>query len=214
MVRSATIVIKSNASQDPGREGAAPEQVLAMWVPGDEPVSLDTAGAFRLPAGAELAVRVHYKKTWEYERVVMTDRSTVGLYYAARPAAELRAVPLAPAGIAANPSQQLSFNRVIDEDLQALALYPDSNVANVGLRVEAVRPDGSRVELIHFHPQPDWARRYWFARPIALPRGTRIEGVATLDGELLPPGAAPVRPGASPVRLTLDVVRQNRGVAE
>jgi hypothetical protein len=79
----------------------------------------------------------------------------------------------------------------------------------VGLRVEAVRPDGSRVELIRFHPQPDWARRYWFAHPISLPRGTRLEAVATFDAELLPPGAAPTKPAdGATVRLTLDVVRR------
>jgi hypothetical protein len=213
VVRSATIVVRADAAQDSGLEGTAPERVLAMWVPGDEPVPLDADGAFRLPAGAELAVRVHYKKTWEYERVAMTDRSKVGVYYSERPAAELRALPLAPdhpsAGAAQNPSRQLSFGLVVEEDVQALALYPDSRLANVGLRVEAVRPDGARVELIRFHPQPDWARRYWFAHPIALPRGTRLEAVATFDAELLPPGAAPAKPAdGSTLRLTLDVVRQ------
>jgi hypothetical protein len=210
VVRSATIVVRSDRAQDSGQEGTPPERVLAMWVPGDEPVPLDASGAFRLPAGAELAVRVHYKKTWEYERVAMTDRSQVGVYYGERPADELRALALAPDHPSAeNPSRQLSFSRVVEEDLQALALYPDSRLANVGLRVEAVRPDGSRVELIRFHPQPDWARRYWFAHPISLPRGTRLEAVATFDAELLPPGAAPTRPAdGATVRLTLDVVRQ------
>jgi hypothetical protein len=209
VVRSATIVVRSDAPRDSGPEGTAPERVLAMWVPGDEPVPLDAGGGFRLPAGAELTVRVHYKKTWEYERVAMTDRSKVGIYYADRPGAELRALPLAPDHPGAeHASRQLTFSRVIEEDLQALALYPDSRLANVGLRVEAVRPDGSRVELIRFHPQPDWARRYWFARPIALPRGTRLEAVATFDPELLPPGASPARPvDGSTLRLTLDVVR-------
>jgi hypothetical protein len=227
VVRSATITVRSDRAQDSGPEGTAPERILAMWVPGDEPVPLDAEGAFRLPAGAELTVRVHYKKTWEYERVAMTDRSKIGVYFAERPAAErpaaeLRALPLAPerpsagatpgtpaAGVAERPAQQLSFSRVVEEDLQALALYPDSRLANVGLRVEAVRPDGSRVELIRFHPQPDWARRYWFAHSIALPRGTRLEAVATFDAELLPPGAAPAKPvDGSTLRLTLDVVRQ------
>jgi hypothetical protein len=206
IVRSATIVIKSDAAQDSGREGTVPERVLAVWVPGDEPVSLDAVGAFQLPPGAELAVRVHYKKTWEYERVAMTDRSAVGVYYASRPAAELRALRLAPDHPGANLSP-LSFSRVVEEDLQALALYPDSRLANVGLQVEAARPDGSRVELIRFHPQPDWARRYWFAHPIALPRGTKLEAVATFDPELLPPGAAPARPAdISTLGVTLDVV--------
>jgi hypothetical protein len=261
IVRNATIVVKSPGAPDPDRNLTPPERVLAVWIPGDTPVRLDDA-AFHLPAGAEIAVRVHYKKTWEYERMPMTDRSKVGVYFAARPAAELRAMtvsfaaqdsPMAqdtshplpqspkdsgpafaspvaaqppsqgfgeprrsspdqPAsgggGSSPAPTQRLLFTRVIEEDLQALAVYPDSGLANVNVHVEAIRPDGSRIDLIRFRPQPDWARRYWFERPIALPRGSRIEGVATLEDALLPPGAPPVKRAVAPaLRLTLNVIR-------
>jgi hypothetical protein len=84
-------------------------------------------------------------------------------------------------------------------------------LANGDVHVQALRPDGSRVEVIHFRPQPDWARRYWFAQPLALPRGTKIDVSATFDdpSTLLPPGAgAPPASRADPsaVRLTLNVV--------
>jgi hypothetical protein len=222
VVRSATIAVKSaTSSSGPDRNAIPPERILAVWVPGDDPVKLDGA-AFHLPPGAELLVRVHYKKTWEYERTPMTDRSKVGVYFAASPGTELRALTLAPAqqSLAAQDStvtqdagpaprqqpRQLSFSRVVEEDLQALAVYPDGGLSSVELRVEATRPDGSHVELIRFRPQPDWARRYWFEQPIALPRGSRIDTVAIFDDALLPPGAAPVkRADASALRLTLNV---------
>ena len=220
MVRSATISVKSSVPPDSDRDGTTSERMLGLWVPGEDPVSLDEAGAFRLPAGAELVVRVHYKKTWEYERTAMTDRSTVGIYFATRGMKELRALTMAPAATVSvaqdlrvaqdfSPAlpQRLSFNHVVEEDLQALAVYPDAGLANVGVRMEAVRADGSRVDLIRFHPQPDWARRYWFEHPIPLPRGSRIEVVATFDDTLLPPGAAPPkRADLSALRLTLNVV--------
>ena len=75
VVRSATIFVKPATAAAPDRSAITPERVLAVWVPGDDPVALDGA-AFHLPAGAEIAVRVHYKKTWEYERTPMTDRSS------------------------------------------------------------------------------------------------------------------------------------------
>ena len=88
-----------------------------------------------------------------------------------------------------------------------LAVYPDGGLANVDLHVEAIRPDGGRIELIRFRPQPDWARRYWFERPIVLPRGSRIDAVATFEDALLPPGSAPAkRADASTLRLTLNVI--------
>ena len=207
VVRSATILVKPTAASDPDRNATAPERVLAVWVPGDDAVALDGA-AFHLPANAEIAVRVRYKKTWEYERTPMTDRSALRVYFAASPTTELRALTLsfeAPDAALPKP-QRLSFSRMVEEDLQALALYPDNGLAGVDLHVEAIRPDGSHVELIRFRPQPDWARRYWFARPIVLPRGSRIDAVATFEDALLPPGAAPAkRAEASTLRLTLNV---------
>lgn len=226
IVRSATVRVKATAAADAA--GMVPEAVLAVWVPGDRPVTPEGA-AFALPAGAELVVRVHYKKTWAYERQEMADRSTVGVYFAPAAAPAIGALPLAPAPDAnasavpaattpaasaattADPAQTVSFTRVIDADLRALAIYPDPALANARVTVSASRPDGSREELIAFRPQRQWARRYWFAAPIELPRGTRIEVNANLADPLLPPGALPVTPpNASDVRLTLNVIEAKR----
>ena len=208
VVRSATVFVKPAAASDSDRNATPPERVLAVWVPGDDPVALDGT-AFHLPANAEIAVRVHYKKTWEYERMPMTDRSTVRVYFSATPATELRALTMSFIAQMQSwlPSQRLSFSRIVDADLQVLALYPDSGLANVDIHVEAIRPDGSHIELIRFRPQPDWARRYWFERPIVLPRGSRIEAVASFEDALLPPGAAPPKHAdTSTPRLTLNVI--------
>jgi hypothetical protein len=208
VVRSATVTIKSNATSV-ATDGLAPERVLAVWVPGEEPVPLRDGAAFRLPAGAELVVRVRYKKTWEYERVAMSDRSTVGLYFSSPPASEVRALTLQPED--KNTASHLSFNHIVANDVQALALYPDPALGHTTVQVTAIRPDGSRVEMIRFRPQPDWVRRYWFEQPVVLPRGSRIQVDATLGVPLLPPGSVPV--ASKPVdrdslRLTLDVVPQ------
>ncbi len=143
----------------------------------------------------------------------MTDRSAIGIYFADARAAEVRAIVLGgeSAGAGDAGSDRVSFTRTIDADLRALAIYPDPALAHARVRVEALRPDGSREELIVFRAQPNWARRYWFQQPIALPRGTRIAVTATFNDEaaLLPPGATPpprVEPDASKVRLTLNVL--------
>jgi hypothetical protein len=182
IVRSATI--------------SAGGQLLALWVPGDHPVPLDPGAGFVLPDGAPLVLRVRYRKTWEHERAVLSDRSSVGLYFADAPQAEVRALPLT------------AGTTTIAEAVNALAIYPHEELAHARVMVTATRPDGSTEELIAFRPRPGWARRYWFAQPIALPRGTRVEVVATFDEDaLLPPGALPApRLEPSTVRLTLNVV--------
>jgi hypothetical protein len=221
MVRSATIIVRTSPSavQSPRPDPIAAERLLTLWLPGDDPLPLDDTAVFHVPAGAELAVRIHYKKTWEYERLAMTDRSRVGVYFAPRPARELRALTVTHEPSAAAQSdaaarrdaavqpESVTFGRTVEEDLDALALYPDAAMVNVTVRLDAIRPDGSRVDLIRFRPQPDWGRRYWFQDPIALPRGTRLEATVTFDEALLPPGAPPAtRAQRVPLRLTVDVV--------
>jgi hypothetical protein len=209
MVRSATIAAGPRGQSHPaGHRGA--EDLLALWLPGDDPAPLDRGVAYRLAPGTPLVVRVHYRKTWQNERNAMSDRSTVGLYFADAPAADVEAIALAQPGRAA-ASDRISFTQTIDEDVKALAIYPDPSLAHVRVRVDATRPDGSREELIAFRPQPDWARRFWFAQPIALPRGTQIETTVLLnDPEMLPPGASPPpapAPESAAPRLVLNVVR-------
>ena len=228
IVRSATVSVKTDspaAGANADRATSAPERVLALWLPGDNPVALDDGPAFQLPANAELILRVHYKKTWENERLAMTDRSSVGLYFAPATAPALRALTVAaPADTALKPASsgtgetrpseptdrdQVSFSRIVDEDLRAVAIYPDRGMTNVNVDVNVERPDGSRTGLIRFRPQADWARRYWLAEAVTLPRGSRITVVATFSDVLLPPGAAPLvlkRPDAASLRVTVNVV--------
>ena len=213
LVRDAMILLKGASvpvrTAGDGAAAAQPEDVLSLWVPGDTPVPADPYAAFVLPAGAELLVRVHYKKTWEYEREVMRDRSLVGLYFAASPLPEIRSLTLAPAA-GTDAVTSLAFPTTIDEDLRALAIYPDPALTSVRVIVTAQRPDGSREEIIAFRPRAGWARRYWFTEPIALPRGTVISTVAHGGDVLRPPGAPPnddPPPAPDDIRLTLNVVR-------
>lgn len=135
--------------------------MLLLWQPGDTPRAAPGA-AFILPPGDELIVRIRYRKTWEYERKVMTDRSTIGLYVArpALPPVERLDVTL-PGG-------------VLDRDLRVLAVTPDAVTAGVDLRLEAIRPDGRRSTLLALRPIAGWTRRYWLEAPVVLPRGTRL----------------------------------------
>ncbi len=211
IVRDAIISVKGNTTAD-GATDTAPGRVLAMWVPGEDPVGAADGDAFRLPAGAELTVRVHYKKTYQHENKPMTDRSTVGLYFARGPSKEIRRFDVASAPVTSKGSEPLSFSRTVSEDLQALALSPDRTLSNVSLQVDAVSPAGVRTPVIRLAVRPNWTRRYWFDQSLAWPRGTRIEVVAVLDGAdgLLPPAGTPIPPqlvDGSPVRVLFDVVR-------
>ena len=211
VVRSAIVYVKPAAAA--GGAAIAPESVLTRWVPGHDPDAAAGGIGFRVPAGAELGVRVHYRKTWQFEGKPLSDRSTIGMYFArGAEAQQLLAVPVSSSGSSAADGK-LTFSRAIAEDVQALALSPDEVPANVTIQVEAIRPDGTREPLIRLNTRADWGRRYWFEKPVSLPRGSRIDVVATLqDPDLLsaafaaPTAAAAAAPPPSPIRFTLDVV--------
>ncbi len=213
IVRSAVISVKT-ASAATGAT-PAPEHVLARWVPGHDPVAIDGGAALRLPTGAEVVARIHYKKTWQFEGKAMEDRSTVGVYFSrSGDERELLTVPITSPALPAVDAQNriVTFSRTIDEDVQALALSPDSVPPNITLQVEAVRPDGSRSPMIRLLTRADWDCRYWFERPLMLPRGTKIEVTANLDDPDMLSAAfgsapAPKSPAVvSTVRLALNVL--------
>ena len=226
IVRSAIVAVKAPGSGDPStgsgssraesrgeRTGPlAPDRVLAMWLPGHEQEASEASAAFRLPAGAELTVKIHYKKTWQFEGQAIGDRSTIGLYFLRdAQAQQLLAVPVRSEGGAPGPDRKMTFSRTIDADVQALAVRPEQLPPDISVQVEAVRPDGGRAAIIRLNTRPDWQRRYWLAHPLALPRGSRIEVVASLaNPDLLSEAFGPIAPKAapspSPIELAIDVV--------
>jgi mono/diheme cytochrome c family protein len=212
IVRSAVVSLKGSAAAT--GSSPAPDRVLARWVPGHEAEPIEGA-AFRLPAGAELVARIHYKKTWQFEGKPLSDRSTIGVYFAqGRDARELLALsitsPPLPGPEATN--RIVTFSQTLNEDVQALALSPDQVPPNITLQVEAVKPDGSRAPMIRLNTRPDWDRRYWFERPLTLPRGTKVEVTARLeDPDVLSAAFSAAAPpkstsSVSTVRLALNVI--------
>lgn len=208
MVRSAIIAVRAPA---PSTRDGAIERTLAVWLPGEDPYPLDAGYGFELPASAELVVRVLYRKTWEYERQELRDRSTVGIYFGQPSSTPVQSINLtADAGRAITTADRVVYRRIVTEDARALAIYPQAGSSNTTVKVVAMRPDGTRADLIAFHPRPGWEHRYWFRQPVLLPRGTTIEVTTAVDDEApllplsLPPPPTP--PDLSAVRLTLNVV--------
>lgn len=209
IVRRATVSVRAKA--EARAAGITPERLVALWVPGDHPVALDAGLAFPVPSSAELVVRIHYRKTWQYERQPLTDQSTIGLYFADSPATEvqvLRAFSPVESGFGRIDGGR-DFSTTVNEDVRAIAVYADPDLDGAHVNAVARRPDGSREELIAFRPRADWTRRYWFREPISLPRGTRIEVTVRFDADaLLPPSAArPPQSERTSLSLALNVVR-------
>jgi hypothetical protein len=147
IVRDATIAVEGG-------------QVLAAWEPGDALVFAPQGAAFAVAAGARLSLRVHYKKSWEDERVAKSDRTQVGLYFAD----------------AGEPIRALAIGDSTTEPVSVVAVRPTLDQAYGSLDIRAVLGGGAvRLLLKLDRPRPEWPRRYWLETPIALPPGARIE---------------------------------------
>ena len=154
IVRSATMSL-GNASEP-----------LATWVPGQVPQALPSGIGWHVPAGAQIRLRLHYKKTWLDEGSAVTDLSTLALYFHESEAAKLVTT------IAVNVGSPHTMGR----DAELVALVPALETDVDAFSAELVLPNGSREALIRlYQPRPDWPRKYWLAEPVALPMGSRVE---------------------------------------
>jgi hypothetical protein len=104
---------------------------------------------------------------------------------------------------------------VLASDERIVAFYPDASLAGARVQLDAVSPDGRRTDLLRLTVQSDWIRRYWLSTPLELPKGTRLEGTASLleQDSLVPPGATPIvrKPlDLASARITLDVISPAR----
>lgn len=179
--------------------------VIATWVPGHDAVSAPSGTAFKLPAGAKLTLKMHYKKSWMDEQNVKSDQSTVGLYFTDAPlsgrsidALDVKAdTPLAEGATRSITGTLKTGGRVV-------ALRPSFDEAAGSAAIDAVLPNGRRVALLKLRAaQPQWYRRYWLAEPIELPAGTKIEMKTTAAP---PDDFAATVAKRYPLQLSLDFV--------
>ena len=142
-----------------------PSIVVAAWLPGVAPVAAGAGLGFPWRAGEQLVVRIHYRKNWKLENKAASDRSVVGLYMVKSPAARaIRSIAL-----------QADTAQSVDEHVEGLAVRTADAPSDVRVTVDAVRPDGSRVAVAGFLTRAGWDQRYWLARSVDLPKGTRLE---------------------------------------
>src|SRR5258708_6887088 len=69
---------------------------------------------------------------------------------------------------------------VLADQTTVVAIRPELDRPYAAIDVHALLAGGGGVPLLRLRaPRPEWARRYWLASPVDLPRGSRIEVVTT-----------------------------------
>jgi len=148
---------------------------MASWVPG-QPVAVAPAGrGHRLPSGATLTLRIHYKKTWLDDGSPVEDQSALALYL------EETAKAIETVAVSAGATHD------VDVDTELLALLPRLDASAESLEAALVRADGSREPILRlYQPSAEWPRKYWLQQPLLLPAGSHIEVRALSPGDGAP----------------------------
>jgi hypothetical protein len=155
---------------------------LGNWVPGQAAAQLPQGLSRRLPAGANVLMKINYRGVSE----AATDRSRLALYFAKDASVStIRSVAISPA-VTAVPAEAENYrvkaSLTLAEASEAVAIRPLLFPFAKSIEATAYRPDGTiEVLIVAKGYRYAWQPSYQFRRPVALPKGTRIEVTAYLD---------------------------------
>ncbi|MGI4788826.1 MAG: redoxin domain-containing protein [Janthinobacterium lividum] len=159
-----------------------PTGALGGWAPGMTAHYLPDGVATEVPAGARIVLQVHYHKDGKPE----TDFSRIGLYFAKTEVQKtLHVIPIIhglqiPANDAHYTVTTLSVPSPIDYHL--LAVTPHLHLLGRSMKLTAILPDGKTVPLISVSDWNfNWQATYFYKKPLAFPKGTRVQMTATYD---------------------------------
>jgi hypothetical protein len=169
-------------SQD-GRLG--PGTLIATTAPGTNAMIYEPGEAIRIPAGAKLIFQVHYTANGKEA----TDQTSVGLIFAKEPpqreihnSAFLNFMLKLPPG-----SDNTAVDSAIEftQDVHITALFPHTHLRGKSWEYRLIYPDGSS-DVVLAVPKYDfnWQTYYEFAKPLMVPKGSRLEATAHYDNSV------------------------------
>ena len=185
-----------------------PDSHFLFWKPGTAAVTEPPGMAWRLDEGTDLVLNMHLQPTGKPEPI----RPTVGLYFTDEaPTKFPMLLQLEHDGAIDIPAGESRF--VVDDhydlpvDVEVLGVYPHAHYLGRDVQGYATLPDGTKKWLVWIRDWDfAWQAVYRFARPVSLPRGSRVEMRITYDNS-----AANVRNPNDPPRR---VVAGNRSTDE
>jgi hypothetical protein len=160
---------------------------LGGYSPGHELVRYNTArpdaGRF-LPANSWLRVQIHYTATEKPE----TDATEIGFYFLKQPAryryAQTTVSDSAPTpdGIPWGSTLDVTRTALVQAPIEIGLFMPHMHRRGQTMTYRAIYPTGESEDLMKVvNFSWDWQLPYELAKPISLPKGTKIEVTAHYD---------------------------------
>jgi hypothetical protein len=156
--------------------------ILGALSPGQTPFVAKPGQAKLIKAGSQLVFQMHYTPTGKEAK----DRSIVGLIFAKGPVDKIVNTKAAfDVKFAIPPGAQNHEVKAVyefEEDSHIISLMPHMHLRGKDITYRAIYPDG-RSEILLSVPRYNfnWQVYYYPVKPLAAPKGTRIEAVAHYD---------------------------------
>jgi hypothetical protein len=160
----------------------AGQDYLAGYAPGGGPQIWKPGQARLIKAGAHLIFQMHYTANGKAAR----DRTRIGIVFAKKPPAEQIVAMQAAAHRLAIPAGDANYRATavanIEEPSYLVGLRAHMHMRGKAFTFLAIYPSGATETLLEI-PRYDfnWQPYYYLETPKYLPRGTRIEAIATFD---------------------------------
>jgi hypothetical protein len=168
--------------EDDADTSALPSDFLVGYAPGQPPEILQPAQAKLIKAGSDLVLEIHYTTNGK----ASTDRSKFGLVFAKQPPKE-RVLTLSatngkfkiPPG---DPNYKVDAEFELGTTVKLLGLHPHMHGRGKDFEYRIVYSTGETETLLRV-PRYDWHWQLWYtlAKPLVLPKGTKIECTAHFD---------------------------------
>jgi mono/diheme cytochrome c family protein len=181
-----------------GGPGFPASGALGGWAPGADPRYEEPETAMPLPRNADLVVQIHYHPSGKPEQ----DRSTLGLHYSGAPTKGRVGMILLNRRIYIEPGNAnyvVKASVTVPQDADLVGITPHAHYLAKDMKVDAFLPDGTKAPLIWIRDWDfNWQGQYRYAKPMRLPKGTRIDMEYVYDNS----AANPRNPANPPVRVT------------
>jgi mono/diheme cytochrome c family protein len=158
-----------------GGPGFSASGALGGWAPGADPRRPEPETALNVPRGSDLVVQIHYHPSGKAE----SDKSSLGLHFSG-PATKGRVgMVLVNRRLYIKPGDSkyvVEASAVVPQDVDLVGITPHAHWLATDMKVDAHLPDGTTTPLIWIKDWDfNWQGQYRYAKPLHLPKGTKLE---------------------------------------
>lgn len=159
-----------------------PGALIATTAPGTNAMTYRPGSALLVKAGAVLLFQIHYTTNGTAAK----DKTSVGMIFAKQPPQEeiITSAFINPMFTIPPGANNYEVDSAIQftEDTHILGMVPHTHLRGKSWAYRLVYPDG-RTEAVLTVPKYDfnWQTYYMFTKPLAAPKGTRLEAIAHYD---------------------------------